>query len=84
MLISSSINYFNLAINPFIFIPSSENIFSCSVTIFLPSNISSLCKSYVFFNISKPESVKYVKLSLNNSSSSVLKYISYPGFKNSL
>ena len=44
----------------------------------------SLCKSYVFFNISNPLSLKYIKLDSNKLSSSVLKYISDSGFKNSL
>ena len=67
-----NIIYFLFAIKALIFIPSSENISSCSVIILI-SKIGSLCKSYVFVIISKPDSSKYFKLSSNNSSSSVLK-----------
>ena len=76
-------NIYILAISAFIFIPSSENIFSCSVTIF-SSNIDSLCKSYVLFIIVNHSCTKYSKLASNNSSESVLKYISPFPIKNCL
>ena len=49
--------YSFLAINAFIFIPCSLNIFSCSVSILL-SQIGSACKSYVLSKILKPYSSK--------------------------
>ena len=48
------------------------------------SHIGSFFKSYVFLIISNPVSSKYFILALNKLSSSVLKYISPPGFKNIL
>lgn len=76
-------HYFNFAISAFVVIPCSSNIFSCSVSI-LSSQIGSLCKSYVLEIISNPSCPKYFTLALNKFSSSVLKYISPPFFRNVL
>ena len=68
------------AINAFVVIPCSSNIFSCSVSM-LPFHIGSLCRLYVFETILNPSCSKYFMLALNKFSSSVLKYISPSGFK---
>lgn len=67
----------------FIFIPSFLNLISCSVSI-LSQNSGSSARLYVVFIFSNPASLKYSKLSLKSSSSSVLKYIFPPSFKNCL
>jgi hypothetical protein len=76
-------NYIIFAIIAFVVIPCSSNIFSCSVSM-LFSHIGSLCKFSVCFIILKPVPSKHLIVALYKLSSSVLKYISPPGFKNVL